>query len=362
MPLASAAPPLALRAASHDRREGGAWTPWQAAKNHILYVAVRALLLVLRPLPASWLRALGACLGRALYRVGGSPRRVALANLERAYPGLSLVERRALAWRAYAQLGSYLGDTVAQLLGPARFVPLSFEEGSRQVLEDAVARGAGVIFVSAHLGPWERVAGSLVRHGFPLTTLARESYDPRFIRLYDRLRASVGVRSVYRGGASAALAVVRTLRRGGVLGVPMDLRSRVPSVQVPFLGVLAPTPVGPARIALRTGASVVVGTAVPVRRGAQGMPSVRPAEPDLVLRVTRIETTDLLADPAGEQQLTRRLNDAISSRIRDFPEGWVWMHPRFEPTPAENSAPSSRQNRYTSAQTAGEVRRGTGLA
>ncbi len=356
MPSRPAVHSSVSRPVSHDRREGGLWTPWQAAKNHVFYVAARVVLFALRPMPTSWLRAVGAGLARVLYLAGGSPRRVALANLERAYPALSARERRVLAARTYARLGSYLGDTVAQLLHPDRFVPLAFEEGSRAVLAEAVRGGAGVVFASAHLGPWERVAGSLVHHGFPLTTLARESYDPRFTCLYERLRVGVGVRSVYRGGTSAALGVVRTLRRGGVLGVPMDLRSRVPSVNAPFLGVIAPTPVGPARIALRTGASVVVGTVVPAPCG-EGEVSVRAVRRSLVLRVTRIHTADLRADPAGERQLTERLNDAISSRIRAFPEGWVWMHPRWESARGENSAPSRRQSLYTSAVMAGEVRR-----
>ena len=50
--------------------------------------------------------------------------------------------------------------------------------------------GRGVLFPSAHLGPWERVAPSLVACGVPLVTLARESYDPRFSRLYERLRGA----------------------------------------------------------------------------------------------------------------------------------------------------------------------------
>ena len=152
---------------------------------------------------------------------------------------------------------------------------------ARALIDEALREGRGVVFASAHLGPWERVAASLVAAGFPLTTIARESYDPRFTRLYERLRGSRGVRVVWRspapdarrnargdhraGEMAATVGIVRTLRRGGVLGVPMDLRSRVPSCETPFLGHAATTPVGPARIALRTGAAVVVGTVAPLR-------------------------------------------------------------------------------------------------
>jgi KDO2-lipid IV(A) lauroyltransferase len=315
----------------HDRRQGGGWTLPQAAKNHLLYGAAQGLLLALRLVPPRALPWLGSVLGRALYRLQIG-RRLTLENLARVYPGLASTDRDALATRTYAQLGRYLGDTLSQLYRPGDLIVIPFEDGSRQVLEEALGEGRGVLFASAHLGPWERVAGSLVRHGFSLTTLARESYDSRFLRLYDRLRAGVGVRVIYRGSQRAPVQIVRALRRGELLGAPMDLRSRVPSVHAPFLGVLSETAVGPARIALRTRAPVVVGTAC---RGPSGA---------LALQMTRIPTRDLTPGDTGERELTGRLNAELSRRILAFPEGWVWMHPRWA-GPCENSAPSAEETR-----------------
>jgi KDO2-lipid IV(A) lauroyltransferase len=314
---------MALEVASrlpNDLREGKDWTILQSLKNQTIYVSVRILLLLLRPLPESWLPPLGRAVGLSLYLLGIAQRRVALENLARVYPDLTSRQRRELGARVYRRLGGYLGAAVAQLQSPHRFVPLVFEQGSRERLDDAMGEGQGVLFASAHLGPWEQLAGSLVHHGFPLTTLARESYDPRFMQLYAKLRGGGGVKAIYRGSPTAALKIVRTLRGGGLLGAPMDLRSRVPSTLAPFLGAPAKTPIGPARLALRAGAAVVVGTVVPLD----------PAGTKLVIRVTRIVTRDLHADVNGEETLTGRLNDEISSRIRAFPEGWVWMHPRWE--------------------------------
>jgi len=302
----------------NDPREGGRWTFAQTLKNQGIYVAVQVALFLVAPFPARWLRALGRGLGVVVYALGAAPRRIARENLARVYPQKTAAERDVLARRVYQQLGTYLGAAVAQLASAGRFIPLPFEEGSRGVLEDAVHEGRGVLFASAHLGPWEQVAGSLVHHGFPLTTLARESYDPRFMRLYARLRGGVGVKAIYRGRPSSALRIVRTLRGGGLLGAPMDLRSRVASIEAPFLGEAASTPVGPARLALRTGAAVVVGTPVAGLSGS------------LAIRVTRIATHGLEPGSAGELALTTRLNDEISARIRAFPEGWVWMHPRWD--------------------------------
>jgi lauroyl/myristoyl acyltransferase len=99
----------------------------------------------------------------------------------------------------------------------------------------------------------------------------------------------------------------------------MDLRTRAASIEAPFLGRSAPTPVGPARIALRTGARVVVGTVAPSPDGA------------LHVTCTAITTDDLagLPDPERERLLTARINAEIGARILALPASWVWMHDRF---------------------------------
>ncbi len=309
----------ARRAArSADVREGSPWTRGQALKNDAIYILIRAALAVLVPLPAFLLRAIGRILGATALVLFPGARRVALANVGVALPALSPRARRALVRRAYVTLGAHLGDAAAALDPRTALAALPMDDDAHAVLGGALAEGRGVLFASAHLGPWERVAASLVAAGYPLTTLARESYDPRLNDLYDRLRGARGVRVIYRGHAAAPGRIVRTLRANGLLGAPMDLRSRVPSIDAPLFGRLAPTAIGPARIALRTGAAVVVGTAAPAG-GAS-----------LTVTATRIPTADLPTGPAGERALTERINAELSARILALPEHWVWMHARFD--------------------------------
>jgi KDO2-lipid IV(A) lauroyltransferase len=308
--------------AARDLREGGFWTPRQRVKNDLLYLVACGGLAVASLLPLRALRFLGRALGRAAHRALGSERRRALANVGRAFPALPGPDRAALVHRSFITLGDALGDGVALLRrrgGP----PIPLAPGSREVLDRAIGEGRGVIFASAHLGPWERVAASLVAAGLPFATVARESYDPRFTRLYERLRGRRGVQVIWRSRAGAGARILRTLRAGGVLGMPMDLRSRVPSCPAPFLGHDAETPVGPARIALRARAAVVVGTVAPDAEGCGG-----PGGRGLVITATRIPTEDLPAR-GGAEALTARINDELSARIRALPDAWVWMHQRW---------------------------------
>jgi KDO2-lipid IV(A) lauroyltransferase len=309
---------------AHDVREGGRWTLAQRAKNDILWLLAAGAVATLGRLSPRVLRAAGVTLGRLAHLVIPPARRLAERNVALAFPDLAPSERRALVARSYRTLGGYLGDAVAMLDPRRPVLALPFADGARATLDDAIGAGRGVLFASAHLGPWERVAATLVQCELPFTAVAREAYDPRLTRLYERLRGGRGLPTIYRGAPGAGVALLRTLRRGRILGIPMDLASRVPSIDVPFLGHDARTPVGPARLALRTGAAVVVGVPAPSRT----------APGDLELAVTRIVTSDLASSREGERVLTTRINDAISARIRAMPEGWVWMHPRWPPAVA----------------------------
>ena len=300
-----------------DLRQGGEWTALQRSKNDALWLLASLALAATRPLPLGALRALGRVLGRAAHLLVGSARRTARDNVARVFPELGTRAQHTLVRRCFLSMGELLADTVAMLRPNGSLPPLPLSVAARAVIEEARAEGRGVVFASAHLGPWERVAASLVAAGVPLVALVRESYDPRFSRLYERLRGAHGVRVVWRASPGAAARILRTLRAGGVLGVPMDLRSRVPSCAAPFLGHLAPTAVGPARIALRARAPVVVGTAAPGPGGS------------LLITATRIDSDGLIRDEGGALELTSRINAELSRRILALPHAWVWMHDRW---------------------------------
>jgi KDO2-lipid IV(A) lauroyltransferase len=296
------------------------WTLAQRVKNDVLWLLASAALWACRPFEPNALRSIGRALGLAALWLAPRERELATRNLARIFPEMPEAERRVLRKRCYATLGECLGEAVSVLGRQTRGVaPLDIEPSSLTVFREALAQGRGVMFPSAHLGPWERVAPSLSAAGLPMAILARESYDARFTRLYERLRAR-GVREiVWRGRPGAAARILRALRRNYVLGVPMDLRSRVATCTAPFLGHDALTAIGPARIALRMRTPVVVGSVAPCARR------------EWVVTASAIDTADLPPSPAGAVELTRRINSELSRRILAIPHAWVWMHSRWGP-------------------------------
>jgi len=284
------------------------WTTLQRAKNDAIFALVFVALRVARVVPRGAVIAIGRALGLVAWLFARRTRALAVANMRRA-----LGDARH-ARRSFDELGALLGDTIA-LLDPREPVHLSFVEGAREVLERARSHGRGVVLITAHLGPWERLAAALVAEGFPLTTPVRASYDPRLeALLHAPLRRDRGVRALDRDAPGTPRALVRALRANEVAGFLVDLNTRVASVRVPFFGHDAWTPSGPARLALRTGAPVV--SAFATREG-------------IVVSAVREASAPIAPSEEDVVALTRAMTEHVERAIAREPERWIWMHDRY---------------------------------
>jgi KDO2-lipid IV(A) lauroyltransferase len=292
-------------------------------KRFLRYLLVRAALAIVSALPLGLARWLGAGFGRFVFAVAGGERRKALKSLARAFPEKSDAERHALARASFRHLGMAafeVGATASMDAQLEHLVHWSAED--RGVLDAALARGKGVVFVSGHVGNWELLARRVARAGYPSQSIAKETTDPRLTVLVERFRARGGVRSIWRGQEGAARAMLRALKSGEILGLLIDQDTQVQSLFVPFFGELAATPRAAADLALRTGAAVVVGFC---QREGEGY---RLWMEEVPWRAGEDREADALA-------LTAALSQRIEAAIRRAPEQWVWMHQRWKTRPPE---------------------------
>ena len=124
------------------------------------------------------------------------------------------------------------------------------------------------------------------------------------------------MRNIPRGEDARAL--LRVLRRGEILGLLMDQDTNVQGVFAPFFGRPAHTPVGPVRLAMRTGAPLVP---MALYREGEGYHLV--VQPPIPLPDTGDREADLREGVA-------RCNRTLEALIRRHPEQWVWMHRRWK--------------------------------
>jgi KDO2-lipid IV(A) lauroyltransferase len=290
-------------------------------KRFLRYLLVRAALALVHPMPLGVARWLGVRFGTLAFLVAGGERRKALKSLGQAFPEKTEAERLALARACFRHLGAAMfemGCTAA--LDKELKALVAWPREDRGVLEAALGRGKGVVFVSGHVGNWELLARRVASEGFPCQSIAKETTDPRLTALVERFRARGGVRSIWRGQEGAARHMLRALKNGEILGLLIDQDTNVQSFFVPFFGELAATPRAAADLAIRTGAAVVVGFCQREGKGYR----------------LSMEEVPL---PAGQDReaaalaLTVALSQRIEAAIRRAPEQWVWMHQRWKTRP-----------------------------
>ena len=295
-------------------------------KRFLRYLLIRAALALVHPMPLGVARWLGVRFGTLAFLVAGGEKRKALKSLARAFPEKSEPERLAVARACFRHLGAAMfevGCTAALDRELKQLV--AWPQEDRAVLEAALARGKGVVFVSGHVGNWELLARRVASEGFPCQSIAKETSDPRLTELVGRFRARGGVRSIWRGQEGAARHMLRALKGGEILGLLIDQDTKVQSFFVPFFGELAATPRAAADLAIRTGAAVVVGFC---QRETQGY---RLTMEEVPLPTEQDREAAALA-------LTAALSQRIEAAIRRTPEQWVWMHQRWKTRPEAQPA------------------------
>ncbi|MGH7739153.1 MAG: lysophospholipid acyltransferase family protein [bacterium] len=297
--------------------------PLQKIKNHLIYFGVRLLLLFLSFLPRSWAAFLGRAFGGFFAAVAGGERRKTLRNLQIAFPGKS---NEALARAVWTALGEKIFETARWLKWPSAKIAsqVARVEGWEN-LEKALTRGKGVFLVTAHLGNWELLAAALAaRH--PTSAVAQKLYDPRFDRLVTDFREKhLGVSMIKRG--MALRGILEALRENRIVIVLCDQDSGKDGIFVPFFGKAAWTQSGTARIALKTGASLVPAFVI---RAADGLYELRVEKEIPAAREREQEK--------AVRETTRRYTEVIENYARAYPDQWVWMHERWKTRPPDEKA------------------------
>ena len=291
----------------------------RARRGRVIGLGLNALSFIARPLPLSFVRAIGVVLGHVAWHVLTRYRRRALDNIAVAFPEWSLRKRRDTIRRMFHHLGASLMELVWLPSLDRKILERTTEIHDEHFIDQALASGRGALIFTAHCGSWEWLAATVALLGHPLTVLQRERDEPDLNRFIMRIRSHFGMRTIGRRSSTSALEMFRTLRSGGLLAFLIDQNIRAESVKVPFFGKPALTPIGPAKLAVRAEAPVMI--CFIERRGGR--------------QIVHFQEPFIGTDPV---EITARLTRAIEAQIRRAPEQWVWFHPRWKERPSWEAA------------------------
>ena len=289
--------------------------------SEIKWKVVSGIPSVLRKLPLRWSVRVGAFLGLLLWAVDKKRVDEAERRCVRALQ-VGVTPARQIVRRSYMNLGRSVAEFAALPGSGKSLRPIVHLHGEEH-LRDAMKSGGGVIFFSAHMGNWELGAALLAELGYPMNAIGANQRDDRVTDLVISLRALCGVTTVSKGFDLKA--AIRCLKKGEALAILIDQDVREKGVFVPFLGIPASTPYGPAKIAGKLG-SVLLPSFM-IRRGSS-------AEHDL--HVLPSPWKNGRPDPEETMEnAMARCNDLIGEWIRAYPEQWMWLYPRWASTPEE---------------------------
>ncbi|MER3401844.1 MAG: lipid A biosynthesis acyltransferase [Armatimonadota bacterium] len=270
---------------------------------------------VFRWLPMRVAIRLGAGLGLLGYGLVGRYRRVALANLQRAFPEWSQAQVKATARRVFRNFGVALAEF---LKAPSMTLPQieqRLQVEGLEFLDSAFREGKGVLLITGHFGNWELMARYLCMRGYPISVIARDTDDPAATALVTLIRERSGYKVIPRG--HAARPVLKALRNNEAVGILPDQNAG--DVFVEFFGQKAGSVAGPAIFHLRTGAPIVPLFNVRLPGDYHRVEILPPL---------RFEPTgDIRAD---SQRIMQALHDILERYIRRYPDQWLWLHDRWK--------------------------------
>ena len=277
-----------------------------------------ATLWLLHWLPLALLAPVGRAIGRALFALAGSRRRVVLRNLELCFHERPADDRHALAREHFQWLGrSIVERGLLWYASPARLKRLIRVEGEVDLAERS-----------------ERPVMWLVPHFMALDVAgaATQLFQTRFVASIYQQQTDAVMDAAIRAGrvrfglaevfprSDSAKPLLRAIRKGtAFFNLPdMDFGER-DAAFVPFFGVPAATLLAPSRMA-RAMNMVVQPVLAKMLPGGQGyVVHFLPPWSDF-------PTDDALAD-------TLHMNQWIEAEVRRCPAQYLWVHKRFKTRP-----------------------------
>lgn len=265
-------------------------------------------------LPWLGIQAIGSGLGRLLYRLGGSRRAVAEANIRACFPELTAQEQQQLVRDTFiANAKGYVECTHGWWRDIGPYARKMNVEGL-EFVEAAKAQGKGVLLVGGHFSILD-FALPLVAAAAPVGYMYRPNDNPLLNAIVERSRRR------YCSAAFTKLELrdmIQYIKASNMVwyAVDQDMGPKH-SVFAPFFGI-------PAASIKTTGwlarASDAVVLMLSQFRGPNGVYTIR------FTPVPDFPTSD-------DVQNATVLNQLLEAEIRRHPDQYLWLHRRFKTRP-----------------------------
>ncbi len=195
-----------------------------------------ALFHALALLPFPVLKRLSTAFTTLTWHLGTKGVKVTKRNVERCYPQLSKTEQEAFAKRSFQDFGHLFAEMCKLYTKPSHWAEKQIIETRGQaIMEEAVAKGKGVIVLAPHMGNWELFSHILPRFGqvSALYRPLKKAFVEEFIFNVRKQQGAELIPISRRG----LIRLIKAINGGGITWImPDQCPSDGSGEHVPFLG------------------------------------------------------------------------------------------------------------------------------
>lgn len=279
--------------------------------------------LIIKFMPQSWLYGFAKNISSLGYIIARKQRRIALESLAVAFGQdktdnqIKQIAKDCFTFMAKA------GVELVFLTDRHKLLKRRVEIVGKEILDNALSKGKGVILVSAHFGNFPLMLARLSLEGYKTAGIMRYMRDERAEKIFMAKRSRLGIKTIYSQPRKTCVeSSIHSLRNNEVLFVPIDQNFGTGGVFVDFFGRKAATATGPVVLAQRTKATVLPCFIIRQRDDTHKI----------------IIETPLNLEKAPDQRQTvtiniQKLTNTIESYIRRYPSQWGWIHRRWKSKP-----------------------------
>jgi KDO2-lipid IV(A) lauroyltransferase len=251
--------------------------------------------------------------------MASAARRRTIRHLTMAFENeKSLEEIKNIARNVFIHLGIAAVDMIRMPLYIKKGILdqlVTYENFHR--LENALAKGKGVIILTGHFGNWEICGAWLAQKGVPFKVVSTPLYDPRLDKILVNGRNQAGYKNIPR--RTGTREIIRSLNNNSALALLIDLDTKVEGVFVNFFNHPAHTATGPVILSQKYGSPI--------------LPVFNHMREDYTYCVSFGEELNLINTGNTEEDLianVQKCSDEYEKIIRQYPEQWIWMHKRWK--------------------------------
>lgn len=255
------------------------------------------------------IHSLGNCLGRILHTLTPGAAKVQYENLRQSAICNSDIELQQLIKKNTIETGKSILETLAIWQWSQKQALLYVKTCNNwHLVDEALARGKGLIFLTPHLGCFE-ITSIYYASQHPITVLFRPPKKSWLAPLIDAGRVKGQVK-LAPANAQGVRALMQALKKGEAIGIlPDQIPATGEGEWADFFGRPAYTMTLAGKLAEKTGATVIMAFGERLSNG-------------LGYEI-HLKKIDSIATPA-------LLNQAIEQQIRQKPEQYLWRYNRYK--------------------------------